>query len=396
MQTPGFFRRNMRWLLPITIIIMAIVVVVILAGLREGPPMKPPADNAPLVELRTLTPGPLQLTVTSQGLVQPKYTTNLVAQVSGEIVSLNDTFVRGGFVKKGDVLATIDPTNYEVALQNAKASLASAQAGLEQEQAQSEVARVEWEDINDRPAPALGLRKPQLAQAQAQLIASEAALKQARKDLERTQIVAPYDALVVARDVSLGTFVNTGTNLGQVVDVSSAEVRLPVGESEYAYLPNGGIGSEVTLRAGEQTWPAQVVRSEGLVDDETRMRYLVAEYRDPYHRESSSDLPPLSFGTFVVAQLQGTQIESAVTIPRTLYSNGRVPLFTEGTLTLREVEVLRHEGGNTVIQSGLQAGDRLVLTPLELAVDGMKLKERDAAPQDGAEDGEPADVEGAD
>ncbi|WP_339897538.1 biotin/lipoyl-binding protein [uncultured Gilvimarinus sp.] len=245
MSNPGFYARNKRWILPLAILLAAIVIAVGLGMLRTPPPQKEVGKSVALVDVAPIDMQPIQLQVLSRGLVQPKYTTELVAQVSGEIVALDEAFVRGGIVKKGEVLAQIDPTNYEVRLEEARAGLASATAALELEQAQGEVARVEWEGVSEHPAPALGLRKPQLKQAQAQVAASEATLKQAQKDLERTKIVAPYDALVAERAISLGTFVNVGTMMGKVMDVSSAEIRLPVANSELQYLVANGVNTSV-------------------------------------------------------------------------------------------------------------------------------------------------------
>lgn len=156
MQTPGFWGRNIRWLLPLLILLGSIVLLIVMAQMRPEPPAKPPADNATLVETRRVELSALQIHIKSQGLVKAKYATDLVAQVSGEVIELSPAFVRGGLVRQGEVLARIDPTNYEVALENARAGLASAEAALEQEIAQGEVAKVEWEEVNDREAPALG------------------------------------------------------------------------------------------------------------------------------------------------------------------------------------------------------------------------------------------------
>lgn len=378
MQSPGFFGRNIRWLLPVLILIGCVVIFMGLAGMRQEPPAKPPEDKSPLVETEVIDLAPLQIQIKSQGLVKPKYATDLVAQVSGEVVELSPAFVRGGLVKAGDILAQIDPTNYEVALENAKAGLASAEASLELEVAQGEVAKVEWEEVNDRPAPALGLRKPQLEQAQARVLAAKADLKRAQKDLERTKIKAPYNALITDRTVSLGTFLNSGTKLGHVMDVSAAEIRLPVATSELSYLPNAGVGVAVALSAGAEgsrtTWQATVVRSEGVIDENSRMHYLVAEVRDPYNLQSSqNDQPSLAFGSYVVAQLAGLDLASAVEINRSLVKGDKVALYRDGTLHFAEVEVLRNAHGRSVIINGLQTGDELITTALDFPVEGMKL-----------------------
>ena len=380
MSHPGFYTRNARWILPLGILILAILITVALVAMRQPMPEQERESRAPLVEISEITLAPLQLQVSSQGMVQPKYETELIAQVSGELVSIAEAFVRGGIVKKGEVLAQIDPTNYEVRLEEARAGLASATAALELEQAQSEVARVEWEGISEHPAPALGLRKPQIKQAHAQVAASEAMLKQAQKDLERTQIVAPYDALVAERAISLGTFVNVGSMMGKVLDVSSAEIRLPVANGELQYLVANGVNSQVELTGesfgSNHRWLASIVRTEGVIDDNTRMSYLVARVDDPYNLKGkqTGQEPQLAFGSFVVANIIGKQLPEAARIPRNLIKNGTVPVYRDGELVLMPVTVLRHVGGQSVVTEGLDGGELLVTTSLEYPVAGMALQ----------------------
>lgn len=384
MANPGFYGRNNRWIIALAVLLVAIVMAFMVASMRKAPPHKEAQESAALVNVQPLQIESVQLQVMSRGLVQPKYTTELVAQVSGEIVSIAEAFVRGGIIKKGELLAQIDPTNYQVRLEESRAGLASATAALELEQAQGEVARVEWQGVSNRTAPALGLRKPQLKQAQAQVAAAEATLKQAQKDLDRTQIIAPYDALISARNVSLGTFVNVGAMLGEVLDVSSAEIRLPVANSELQFLLGNGVGSTVEL-TGETMgvnarWQAKIVRTEGVVDDDTRMSYLVARVDDPYHLKSGSagsqnePQATLAFGSFVVANIAGRKLADSVRIPRNLIKNSTVPLYDEGKLLLKPVTVLRHVGSESVVTSGINNGDLLVTTSLQYPTAGMALK----------------------
>lgn len=380
MAKAGFYTRNKRWMLPLGILLLTMVVVMAMLSVRQPPAHQAPPKNIKWVDVAPVQLAPLQLQVASRAMVRPKYTTELVAQVGGEVVSVAEAFARGGFVKQGEVLATIDPINYEVRLQEARAGLASATAALELEQAQGEVARVEWQGVSERSAPALGLRKPQLKQAQAQVTAAEATLKQAQKDLQRTRIVAPYDALVAERSVSLGSYVNAGAMIGKVMDTSRAEVRLPVASRDLQYLVGNGVGSAVTLNsqvAGvAASWSARIVRSEGVVDDDTRMSYLVAQLEDPYNlsQEPRTAQPPLKFGSFVTASIAGRVLEAVVRIPRGLIKEGKAPVFQAGELALKPVTVLRHSEGKSLVTDGLNNGDLLVTTALEYPVAGMALQ----------------------
>ncbi|TVZ37457.1 RND family efflux transporter MFP subunit [Alteromonadaceae bacterium 2753L.S.0a.02] len=366
-----------RVILPLALLAGTAAIVTVLMIFKKEPQKKPENHKAPYVSVEPVKLAPLTLTVSSQGLVTPKYQTGLMAQVSGEIIEVSDTFVRGGLVKKGELLALIDPFNYEVKLQQAKASLASARASFILESAQGKVAEAEWKKITSAEPSELGLRKPQQEQALAAVKAAEAGVKQATKDLERTRIVAPFDALIASRNVSPGTFVNMGTTIGKVLDTELAEVRLPVASTELLFLENGGLNAPVVLTAtlsGQSfSWQASIARDEGVVDDNSRMFYLVAELPDPYNQDSTTHSNRLPFGTFVTASIEGRYLESAAVVPRQLLHDNRLALYNESKLQFTDVEVIRHEGKNSVITAGLHNGDMLITSSLEYPVEGMSL-----------------------
>lgn len=296
---------KLRLILPFAVLAIAVGVFVVMNANKKEPEKKAPDQNAPFVSVKTIELQPMTLEVKSQGLVAPKFETHLVAQVSGEITVVSDKFVRGGLVKKGELLAQIDPFDYDVKLQQAKANLASARASFILERAQGRVAEAEWKNITTAEPSELGLRKPQQEQALAAVKAAEAGLQQASKDLERTRIVAPYDALVSDRNISPGTFVNVGSQIGHVMDIEAAEVRLPVAGKELLFLEQSGLGAPVVLQAdveGQQlTWNAAIVRHEGVIDSTSRMIYLVASLDDPYNLQHQQHPMPrtvwISFGS---------------------------------------------------------------------------------------------------
>ena len=263
-------------------------------------------------------------------MVEPKYETELVAQVSGQIVELSDTFVRGGFIKKGQLLARIDPNDYEAALIDAEATMASARASLETERAQGQVAEREWKRITDTSPTELSLRKPQLAQEIARVKAAQASILRAKRNLERTEIRAPYDAMIDSRNVGLGSFVSTGSMVGKLLGTAVAEVRLPVADNQLEFLVEQGKNAKVNLMgtfAGRDIiWPANIARSEGVIDNKSRMSYLVAEIHDPYALANSNETP-IRFGSYVKAKILGLEIAQATRVPRYLVDNNRVAIL---------------------------------------------------------------------
>ncbi len=384
-------------ILPIALLAGGIALTIGLSAMKKPPEKKEQENVAPLVEVVPASITDLTLDVNSYGLVSPKYSTALVAQVSGQVVSLSDAFVEGAFVKKGDVLARIDPNDYEAALTEAEARLAQARSALEIERAQAKVAKAEWDRISqnaDELIPTeLYLRKPQLAEKLASFRAAEASLKRAKRNLERTYIRAPYDAIIESRLLSLGSVVNPGSSFGSVNGVDTAEVRLPVADKELQYLVNAGNGANVNLKAqyaGQDTqWQARIVRTEGVIDRKSRMTYLVAEVSDPY--ALNSEHAPLRFGSYVNATIEGRLVKNAVQVPQHLVRRGKIAVMTEDrTLTFKTINPIREQNGMVISDAGLSDTDQVIVSALEYPTEGMavKLASDEEADKASQEDGE--------
>jgi len=369
--------RKKQILLPIVIITVGVLAMMAFTSMKKPPEEKPEVDNTPIVAVEEISVKPMTLQVSSYGVVKPKYETELVAQVSGQIVELSPTFVRGGFIKKNQLLARIDPSDYKAALIDAEANLASAQASLQKERAQGKVAENEWKSITSSSPSQLSLRKPQLAQELARVKSAEASVLRAKRNLERTEIKAPYDAMIESRMIGLGSFVGTGSKVGKVLGTAVAEIRLPVADNQLRFLNGNGVNSEVTLEgtyAGDtKIWHAKINRSEGVIDEKSRMSYLVAEIKDPYALISDNKVP-VRFGSYMNAKVIGFELEQASSIPRHLVTNGRVAILdVDSTLHYAKVDVARQDGKNVIISKGLSNGDRLITSALDYPVDGMKL-----------------------
>lgn len=370
--------RKTKIILPIVILAAGVAVFFALMSMKKPPEEKEQVDNTPIVAVEEISVAPLTLEVGSYGVVKPKYETELVAQVSGQIVSLSPVFVRGGFVKEGQLLARIDPSDYQAALIDAEANLASAKASLKEEVARGKVAEDEWSRISNASPTELSLRKPQLAQEQARVKAAEASVLRAKRNLERTYIKAPYDAMIEERTVGLGSFVGTGSRLGKVLGTEVAEVRLPVADNQLQFLVDRGADASVkligTFAGEEQSWKANIARSEGVVDDKSRMSYLVAEVKDPYMLNGETAQTPLRFGSYVNAQIIGKQLAKAASVPRHLINKDKVAILnSESKLQFVHVDIVRQDGANVIISNGLSTGDKLIVSALDYPVDGMKL-----------------------
>jgi len=355
---------------------------------------RPPADiqepvYAPVtVDVAEVVKDDQRIQIQAQGTVSPLRATSILAEVQGRVVEVSPNFNVGGFVSKDEVLLRIDPRDYETNLLRAQASVESAESSLAQEKGRAEVALREWQKLpkgsqRSQEAKDLYLRKPQLEQAEAQLLAAKADLNTAQDNLDRTIIRAPYAAIIRAKHSELGQFVGGGSALADIFSVEAAEIRLPIPQSklEYLELPEldgRGAGSGIDLYTDVggvvKHWPAQLVRTEGVFDERSRALYAVARVEDPYALHDSTR-EPLRIGTFVNANIEGRLLMDLVPLPRyVLRAGGFVWVVDEQQfLRSRQVAVLR-TGGNTIyVTSGLKNGDLVSLTTLDGSFDGSKV-----------------------
>ena len=385
--------RTKQIIVPIAILAAGILLFIGFSSMKKPPEEKAEVDNTPIVAVEEIHVAPMNLTVNSYGVVKPKYETELVAQISGEVVELAEVFVRGGFVEKNQLLARIDPNDYQAALIEAEATIASARAALEKERAQGQVAEREWKRITDSSPTELSLRKPQLAQELARVKSAQASVLRAKRNLERTEIRAPYDAMIESRMVGLGSFVSTGSKVGKLLGTDIAEIRLPIADTQLQFLAEQGENAQVNLigtYAGKRViWPAKIARSEGVIDNKSRMSYLVAEVKDPYglnNASNESESKPIRFGSYVTAEILGVSLESATVLPRYLVDNSRVAILdADSKLQYVEITIARQEGSNVIVTSGLHEGDQLIVSALDYPIDGMKLSLQSSENTEGEE-----------
>jgi RND family efflux transporter MFP subunit len=366
-----------QFILPFIIILISVAGYWGVLQLKEPPAEKEIIDNTPLVTVKVMKPSDIDLDVGSYGVVKSQFETDLVAQVSGEIRYLSKKFVRGGFVKKGEVLAKIDANDYQAALIDAQAGIASAEAALVFEKANANVAKEQWRKIKGSKPTALSLRKPQVAQEEARLLASQAGLKRAKRNLERTIIRAPYDALIHTRLISLGSYVSIGTPLGKILSTDIAELRLPVADSEMQYLDNNGDKASVildaTISGKKQQWTGIVVRNEGVIDARSHMNYLVVQVKDPYQLKSRT-AEKLRFGTYVTALISGKKIPEISIVPRHLITNSQVAIVNDQDLLhFQSVKIVRVLDGKAYINEGLSDGMKVITSALDYPIEGMPL-----------------------
>jgi RND family efflux transporter MFP subunit len=379
-----------KLLLPLALLAAASLGVVALLLTRPSVAPEPPAPVVPLVRVTPVRVEPHRFVVKTHGTVAPRTQTELVPEVAGRVEWVAPALLSGGSFEAGDALLRIEKSDYEVAAEQARAALQRAKS--EFDRASSELARRRELASRDIASAA------QLEDAESLERVSAAALREARArveraelDLERTELSAPYAGRVREESVDVGQFVNRGQRLATIYAIDWAEVRLPVPDEELAFLELGALepgapasedaaGPLVTLRAEfagrPHVWQGRIVRTEGEIDPRSRMVHVVARVEDPYGRAAQDGRTPLAVGLFVEAEIEGNALERAIVLPRTALRGGDRVLVVdaEDRLRFRDVAVARRMGDSIVLSGGVEAAERVVISPLSSVSDGMAVR----------------------
>jgi len=375
----------MRVLLPIVVVGIGAVIAMWL--MQSGPKAKPrqKVRNAVAVNVRAVDFGPQTTTISIMGTVRPRNQVILKPQVSGRIISISEKLVPGGHFTSGETLLTIEPNDYQLAVQQLASEVDRAEADLRIERGRQRVALKEYELLGETVSDEerdLMLRVPQLESSKASLEEVKIRLEQARLDLERTTVKAPFNSVLITREVNLGTSVTPSTTLATLVDSDTYWVEAPIAASQIKWIKVGQQGSAVRIydsaswgpglyREGRTTGMAATVETQG------RMVELLVEIADPLALAKHSEgQHKLLLGSYVRVEIEGATLPRAALIERDLIRDGdRVWIMDEqGNLDIRPVEIAFRARDHVLVTGGISAGDKLVTSNLPSPVQGMALR----------------------
>lgn len=347
-----------------------------------------PERAARLVQVVSAEPASHTVTVTAWGQVIPARSLTVRPRVGGRVAVLGKRFEPGEVLAAGELLVQIDPRDYELAVARAQSELTRAQADLALEQGRQAVARREYEllgqDVNQAERDLI-LRQPQLKTARAAVKSAEADLADARLALERTRVEAPYDALVLSREVSVGSEVATSTNLAELAGVATwwVELQVPVGALQWIRFPDGDTeGSTVTLDY-EGVWPGDTTRTgralrlRGDLEEQGRLARVLVAVDDPLARQAANaGKPRMLLGAFMKAEVRGRAIDASVALePQWLHTGNTVWIMDDGgELVMRPVDVAYRDARRVLVTGGIRPGERIVTSQLSAPVEGMPLR----------------------
>jgi len=339
------------------------------------------------VRTMTVEPHPIQLKVKAQGTVLPNTESNLISEVPGRIVWMADAMNAGRFINQGEVLLRLENKDAANTRERAEAAVKRTQAELEH-------ARFEHQRISSLATQKL-ISQSQLENTVRLLKVAEAArqdaqanFEQSERDFQRTEIQAPFTGVVRQKSVDVGQYLQKGTPIATLYANDAVEVRLPIADRQLAYLnlPLDQLNNlppdaqpAVTIRAEfagqKMLWEGRVVRTDAQIDLSSRMVHLIARV------DNSTDGMPLTVGLFVDATIEGLKVDDTVSLPRSALRDGNRLLIvsSDNTLHYRAVEPFRLYEDQVLLRSGLKAGERICISPIQTVVEGMSVTPIDNA-----------------
>ncbi len=385
-----------KLLLPFFALTLMLYLAWLMVEMRPVPEAKEVKRKIPFVEIVDAKMEPLLSTIVTFGTVNPRTSTTLIAEVPGIIQKVAPfenqlsnlvSFRAGGFFQKGDLLMKIEDTDLLTFEAEALANLRRTELLLLQEQELAKQAKVEWGDRNWDLASDLVKRIPQIQKATADTLAAEAKLLQASQDVNRSQVRAPFQGRILKTMVDVGQQVGSGasTSLAEIYALDSAEINFSLSRSELNFLgfTDGfklenklSVKAEVLNSKGIIIHRGILERSQGVVDPRTRLTNLIAQvnncFANPFSPKNINN--PLTIGQFVKLRLKGEKV-NVFLVPESAFrtQNKILTVDKENRLSTREVKVIHRAERNAWVTEGLQDGDRICITPIEIISEGMKV-----------------------
>lgn len=302
-----------------------------------------PSKPAPLVSIVRPSVSAQQIAISSTGSVVVRSYVTLIPQVSGKAIATSDALRNGGSFSAGETLVTLEKRDFVLALAQAQADVASAEASLELSMAEGSAAVSNYRMLNaEKPVPPLVARAPQIAQAKAQLQSAVARRDIQQTNLDRSVFSLPFAGRVVESTADEGQILNAGQSFGRVYALDAVEIVISLAPEQLAKI--------APAKNRQVTITIDGVSFEGVVD-------RVAAERDSRSRFSQVFITPtndqtLTPGTFVSVELKGPVVNDTFLLPESAIQVGQVFwTVSNGNLVEVAANVLGRQNGQYLVEA---------------------------------------------
>ena len=342
--------------------------------------------TAMLVDVIPAEAGDFRPIINVMGTVKAEKHISLRPRVSGQIIARGKNFVPGAYVKRGEVLLQVDPSDYENLLAQRKSELAQAVTAMQIEMGEQAIAERDYKQLNRNLSDmqkSLVLREPQLSAAKAKVAAAKAAVTQAELNLERTSIKASFDAQVLSRLVNVGSQITPSDELAQLIGLDTywVEATVPLAKLRWLKASDSTSGNDVQIR-NRTAWPAGEFRSGkihsiiGELEGQTRMARVLIAVEDPLAtREENKSLMPLMVGSYVECQITAEPLNNVVRLSRQyVRKNDTAWVMENNALSIRELDIAFQDADHAYIENGVSTGEQIVVSSLSRISEGAELR----------------------
>lgn len=398
----------LKIVLPLIVLCLGAVTFAVLSAGASKSLRKQGVSKGPLVKVINASISNDTVYVKGYGTARALKASELSAQVNGEVVYVNEKFKEGGYVSAGEILFSLEKKDYELSLTAAKAELAKAEEALEIVRSDAKIATKEWKALVSSMSTGnvtseeenLIFRKPQLKSALTRVEAARASVEVARLNLERCEIKAPYDGFIKNKKLDLGQYIRVATPVASIIGTEAIEIIVPLSNEDVLWITSGSgnlsdhvvpvnerqgdrffldLPASVSVDAGKKriVFSGKVSRVLGAVDERSRTHNLSIMVDDPYQLRESDDKNALSLsvGMFAEVSINVGKFKDIVRIPvNSLRADSTVWVVENGKIRFQKVDILKVQGKNAYITSGLKGDEKLVLSNLSTVVDGMKVR----------------------
>lgn len=346
--------------------LLQIVFVVLVVGGTMGLTglLKLTADNGPAlspepeqVVVDVLKPTATAHTATRRlsGSVEARANVAISPQVTGRVVGLHENLVPGGSIRAGETLFSLDPTDYEIALERSRADVAAAEADLQQARADAGNFIKDWERVYpDRPAPALVAREPQIRAIEARLAAAEANVRQAEVNLARTNVTAKNDIRIIESGIELDQLVGPNGQYGSFYVADALRIRASAETAIVQALDLApGKQAQVQVDGYDAPFSTELLSVGSALDERTRLQPLILSV------PSGAALTP---GQFVNIEVSGTEATGVFRLPASAMAT-RTSVWRVASTRLEELAVdIIDTADDFVVVRAFDAKDGIVVS----------------------------------
>ena len=395
---PRRIKRLLQVLIPILILCGGVIGARALIASRPTVQKAERKAAATIVEVLPMHSEDMQAVISAFGTVQAHQELTVQPQVGGYVIKQHANLVKGGLLRKGDVLLGVDPRDYTYAIETQQGALAKAEFELQLEQGNQVIAQREWNLLESsiktsKMGKRLALREPHLQEKKAALAAAKSRLAKAKLDHQRTTLTAPCNALVLEESVEVGQLVMSQTPITRLVctDAFRVEVSIPIHELPWIDIPTAQNAKGSRVRIVRDLGNGKTALRQGVVagllgdvSQNGRMARLLVLVSDPLSRKQPHDQQlPLLLGEYVRVEIDGPLLRDVFVLPRsTLREGSRLWIKNANNqLEIRQVEVMLGRQDSLLIDNGLRDGDEVITSPLPVALPGMALQSAPTAPQ---------------